>query len=50
LDEINGIKRCFDNKEIASEIGISSERVRQLANEGLSKIRKEYKKRLHEKI
>lgn len=50
LDEINGIKRCFDNKEIASEIGISSERVRQLANEGLGKIRKEYKKRLHEKI
>lgn len=50
LDEINGIKRCFDNKEIASEIGISSERVRQLANEGLSKIRKEYKKRLYERI
>ena len=46
LMELNGIKRCFENSEIAEELGITSERVRQLAKEGLEKIRKECKKML----
>jgi DNA-directed RNA polymerase sigma subunit (sigma70/sigma32) len=44
--ELNGIKRCFENSEIAEELGITYERVRQLAKEGLEKIRKECKKML----
>jgi RNA polymerase sigma factor (sigma-70 family) len=48
LMELNGIKRCYDNKEIAEEIGITPERVRQLAKEGMDKIKKECKKRLYD--
>ena len=50
LMELNGVKRCYDNREIAEEIGITPERVRQLARDGLNKIKTECKKRLYKKV
>lgn len=46
LMELNGVKRCFDNYEIAEEFGITPERVRQIAKDSLNKIKKEHKNRL----
>lgn len=50
LMELNGVKRCYDNREIAEEIGITPERVRQLARDGLNKIKAECKKRLYKRV
>ena len=46
LMEFNGVKRCFDNYEIAEEFGITPERVRQITKDSLNKIKKEHKNRL----
>jgi len=42
LVEINGIKREFELAEIAEELNLTTERVRQLETEILKKLRKEY--------
>lgn len=50
LMELNGLKRCYDNREIAEEMGLTPERVRQLARDGLNKIKAECKKRLYKRV
>lgn len=46
LIEVNGIKREFELSEVAEEIGLTSERVRQLEGKILKKLLKEYKERI----
>lgn len=46
LIEVNGIKREFELAEVAKEIGLTSERVRQLEGKILKKLLKEYKERI----
>ena len=46
LIEINGIKREFELSEVAEELGITSERVRQLEASILKKLLKEYEENL----
>ena len=46
LIEINGIKREFELSEVAFEMGLTSERIRQMEFAILAKLKKEYEKRL----
>lgn len=46
LIEVNGIKREFELAEVAEELGITSERVRQLEGTILKKLMKEYEEKL----
>jgi RNA polymerase sigma factor (sigma-70 family) len=46
LIEVNGIKREFELSEVAEELGITSERVRQLETSILKRLLKEYKEKL----
>jgi RNA polymerase sigma factor (sigma-70 family) len=46
LIEVNGIKREFELSEVAEELGITSERVRQLEASILKRLLKEYEERL----
>ena len=46
LLEVNGIKREFELQEVAEELGITSERVRQLEASILKKLLKEYEERV----
>lgn len=46
LIEVNGIKREFELAEVAEELGLTSERVRQLEGKILKKLLKEYKERI----
>jgi RNA polymerase primary sigma factor len=46
LIEVNGIKRSFELSEVAEELGITSERVRQLEASTLKRLLKEYEKRV----
>jgi RNA polymerase sigma factor (sigma-70 family) len=46
LIEVNGIKREFELSEVAEELGLTSERVRQLETSILKKLLKEYEERL----
>ena len=46
LLEVNGIKREFELTEVAEELGITSERVRQLEASILKKLLKEYEERV----
>ena len=46
LVETNGVKRCLGFSDIAEELGITAERVRQLSVSGLKKIKEEYRRRL----
>ena len=46
LIEVNGIKREFELQEVAEELGITSERVRQLEASILKKLLKEYEERV----
>jgi RNA polymerase primary sigma factor len=48
LIEINGIKREFELIEVAEELGITPERVRQLETSILLKLRKEYGNRIND--
>jgi RNA polymerase primary sigma factor len=48
LIEINGIKREFELTEIAEELNLTTERVRQLEGETLRKLRKEYGDRIND--
>ena len=46
LIEVNGIKREFELSEVADEVGLTSERIRQMETTILAKLRKEYQERL----
>lgn len=46
LIEVNGIKREFELSEVAEEVGLTSERIRQMETTILEKLRKEYQERL----
>lgn len=46
LIEVNGIKREFELSEVAEELGLTSERVRQLEASILKRLLKEYEERL----
>ena len=46
LIEVNGIKREFELTEVAEELGLTSERVRQLEGIILKKLLKEYEERI----
>jgi DNA-directed RNA polymerase sigma subunit (sigma70/sigma32) len=46
LIEVNGIKREFELSEVAEELGLTSERVRQLEASILKKLLKEYEEKL----
>jgi RNA polymerase primary sigma factor len=46
LIEVNGIKREFELAEVAEELGLTSERVRQLEGKILKRLLKEYKERI----
>lgn len=46
LIEVNGIKREFELSEVAEELGITSERVRQLEGSILKNLNREYAERL----
>ena len=48
LVEVNGIKREFELCEIAESMGLTTERVRQLKNSSIEKMRKEYERRINE--
>jgi DNA-directed RNA polymerase sigma subunit (sigma70/sigma32) len=48
LVEVNGIKREFELCEIAESMGLTTERVRQLKNSSIDKMRKEYERRINE--
>jgi RNA polymerase primary sigma factor len=48
LIEINGIKREFELIEVAEELGITPERVRQLETSVLLKLRREYGNRIND--
>ena len=50
LIEVNGIKREFELTEIAEELGLTSERVRQLEGIILKKLLKEYEERIASEI
>ena len=46
LIEVNGIKREFELSEVAEEVGLTSERIRQMESSILGKLKKEYTERL----
>ena len=48
LMEINGIKREFELIEVAEELNLTTERVRQLETEIIKKLRKEYGDRIND--
>lgn len=48
LIEFNGIKREFELCEIADELNLSTERVRQLEIQAIQKLKKEYGERIHQ--
>jgi RNA polymerase sigma factor (sigma-70 family) len=48
LIEINGIKREFELIEVAEELNLTTERVRQLETEIIKKLRKEYGDRIND--
>lgn len=48
LIEVNGIKREFELTEVAEELKLTTERVRQLEGEILKKLRKEYGDRIND--
>lgn len=48
LIEFNGIKREFELCEIADELNLSTERVRQLEIQAIEKLKKEYGERIHQ--
>jgi RNA polymerase sigma factor (sigma-70 family) len=45
-EETKGLKREYEREEIAEKLGLTSERVRQLENEAMEEIRKEYATRM----
>lgn len=45
-EETKGIKREYEREEIAEKLGLTSERVRQLENEAMEEIKKEYVARM----
>jgi RNA polymerase sigma factor (sigma-70 family) len=46
LIEVNGIKREFELSEVAEEVGLTSERIRQMELSIINKLKKEYQERL----
>jgi RNA polymerase primary sigma factor len=46
LMEVNGIQREFELNEVAEELNLTSERIRQMENVILDKLKKEYEKRV----
>jgi DNA-directed RNA polymerase sigma subunit (sigma70/sigma32) len=46
LIEVNGIKREFELSEVAEEVGLTSERIRQMESSILEKLKKEYTERI----
>lgn len=46
LIEVNGIKKEFQLREVAEEMGLTTERIRQMENEILRKLRKDYGDRI----
>ena len=45
LIEVDGIKREFELSEVAMELGLTSERIRQMENTILAKLKREYEER-----
>ena len=45
-EESKGLKREYEREEIASKLGLTSERVRQLENEAMEEIKREYISRM----
>lgn len=45
-EESKGLRREYEREEIADKLGLTSERVRQLENEAMEEIRKEYANRM----
>jgi RNA polymerase sigma factor (sigma-70 family) len=50
LIEVGGIKREFELSEVADELGLTSERVRQLEGEILKKLLKAYESKVGSRI
>jgi RNA polymerase sigma factor (sigma-70 family) len=46
LIEVNGIKREFELSEVALELGLTSERIRQMETAILAKLKREYEERI----
>ena len=47
-EEVKGLKREYERDEIAEKLGLTSERVRQLENEAMNEIKREYLSRMDE--
>jgi DNA-directed RNA polymerase sigma subunit (sigma70/sigma32) len=45
-EESKGLVREYEREEIADKLGLTSERVRQLENEAMEEIRREYVSRM----